>query len=266
MNSVLVTWTRWPERSAPGHRDALPRSRCRDGRWPRQSGSAAGRSSPSTRALLCGGVLLVARLVGGYTPRTRRARSPSPPPGGHGAPHPGPRRGTRLSTLCERASPSSGLYGLAFVGGWMEQIRTIAGNPTARYIGSGRASLVPSESLWQLASHHMQPPSLRDMAIGPFAPLSVPEPGHGGVGVGYVLVTSPLPCASSARGIFDVIGRFYRGLTQLESRSCDPAHPHLTNHPIASLRSITAAGCVRLSLLRGNPRRAHCLGVDSADP
>jgi hypothetical protein len=27
-----------------------------------------------------------------------------------------------------------GLYGLAFIGGWMEQLGTLLGNPTARYL------------------------------------------------------------------------------------------------------------------------------------
>jgi hypothetical protein len=69
-----------------------------------------------------------------------------------------------------------GLHGLAFVGGWVEQIETIAGNASARYIGIATSLLVPSESLWQLASLHMQPPLARDLGIGPFSPLPVPSP------------------------------------------------------------------------------------------
>ena len=83
--------------------------------------------------------------------------------------------GTRLSTLANGVTVF-GLYGLAFVGGWMEQIGTFAGNATARYIGIATSLLVPSESLWQLAAHHMQPPLVRDLGIGPFSPASVPSP------------------------------------------------------------------------------------------
>jgi len=125
--------------------------------------------------LLCGGVLLVARLAGGHT-----------------AAHAGRgvalillegtvlltlalAWGTRLSTLANGITVF-GLYGLAFIGGWMEQIGTMAGNATARYIGIAASLLVPSESLWQLASYHMQPSLTRDVQLGPFVTASVPSP------------------------------------------------------------------------------------------
>ena len=95
--------------------------------------------------------------------------------------------GTRLSTLANGITVF-GLYGLAFVGGWMEQIGTFAGNATARYIGIGASLLVPSESLWQLASHHMQPPLVRDMGMGPFSPQSVPSPAMVAWAAAYILV------------------------------------------------------------------------------
>jgi ABC-2 type transport system permease protein len=137
--------------------------------------------------LLCGGVLLVARLVGGYLP----------PSAGRGAllilfegtvlltlALAG---GTRLSTLANGVTVF-GLYGLAFVGGWMEQIGTFAANATARYIGIATSLLVPSESLWQLAAHNMQPPLVRDLGTGPFSPASVPSPAMVAWAAGHVLV------------------------------------------------------------------------------
>jgi Cu-processing system permease protein len=138
-------------------------------------------------SLLCGGVLLVARLVAGYVP----------PHAGRGAllilfegtvlltlALAG---GTRLSTLANGVTVF-GLYGLAFVGGWMEQIGTFAGNATARYVGIATSLLVPSEALWQLAAHHMQPPLVRDLGIGPFSPASVPSPAMVAWAAGHVLV------------------------------------------------------------------------------
>ena len=89
--------------------------------------------------------------------------------------------GTRLSTLANGVTVF-GLYGLAFVGGWMEQIGTLASNATARYIGIGASLLVPSESLWQLASHHMQPPARARPRHRAVLPALGAEPGHGGVG------------------------------------------------------------------------------------
>src|SRR5690349_4050211 len=43
------------------------------------------------------------------------------------------------------------LYGVAFVGGWVEQIGTIAGSMTARDIGIASSLFMPSEALWRYA-------------------------------------------------------------------------------------------------------------------
>ncbi len=82
--------------------------------------------------------------------------------------------GTRLSTITNGVMVF-GLYGLAFIGGWMEQIGTLVGNSTTRYIGILASLVVPSESLWQLAAYHMQPPLMRDLHLTPFSPASVPS-------------------------------------------------------------------------------------------
>jgi Cu-processing system permease protein len=125
--------------------------------------------------LLCGGVLLVARLVGGYVPPNAGRGSLLVLFEGAVLLTLALAGGTRLSTLANGVTVF-GLYGLAFVGGWMEQIGTLAGNATARYVGIATSLLVPSESLWQLAAHHMQPALVRDMSMGPFSPASVPSP------------------------------------------------------------------------------------------
>jgi Cu-processing system permease protein len=139
-------------------------------------------------SLLCGGVLLVARLVAGYTPPNVARGLPLLLLEGTVLLTLALAGGTRLSTLANGVVVF-GLYGLAFIGGWMEQIGTVASNATARYIGIGASLLVPSESLWQLASHHMQPPLVRDLGIGPFSPVSVPSPAMVAWAVGYVLLT-----------------------------------------------------------------------------
>jgi Cu-processing system permease protein len=139
-------------------------------------------------AVLCGGVLLVARLVGGYTPPNAARGLPLVLLEGTVLLTLALAGGTRLSTLANGVTVF-GLYGLAFVGGWMEQIGTLASNATARYVGIAASLLVPSESLWQLASHHMQPPLVRDLGITPFSPLSVPSPAMVGWALGYVIVT-----------------------------------------------------------------------------
>jgi Cu-processing system permease protein len=139
-------------------------------------------------SLLCGGVLLVARVVGGYTPPNAARGLPLLLLEGTVLLTLALAGGTRLSTLANGVTVI-GLYGLAFVGGWMEQIGTLASNATARYIGIAASLLVPSESLWQLASYRMQPPLGRDLGIGPFSPVSVPSPAMVAWAAGYVLVT-----------------------------------------------------------------------------
>jgi Cu-processing system permease protein len=137
--------------------------------------------------LLLGGVMAVARLVAGYTPPNAARGVPLLLLEGTVLLTLALAFGTRLSTLANGITVF-GLYGLAFVGGWLEQIGTFAGNATARYIGIGASLLVPSESLWQLAAHLMQPPIARDMGMGPFSPLSVPSPAMVVWAAAYVLL------------------------------------------------------------------------------
>lgn len=82
--------------------------------------------------------------------------------------------GTRLSTLANGVMVF-GLYGFAFIGGWLEQIGTLFGNATAQNIGVITSLVIPTESLWQLAAYNMQSPLIRDMAITPFFVSSVPS-------------------------------------------------------------------------------------------
>lgn len=65
--------------------------------------------------------------------------------------------GTRLSTLAN-GTLLFGLYGVAFVGGWVEQIGTVARNETAINIGIVSSLILPSESLWRRAVYEMRSP------------------------------------------------------------------------------------------------------------
>lgn len=95
--------------------------------------------------------------------------------------------GARLSTVTNGVVVF-GLFGLAFIGGWVEQIGTLAGNETARYIGTAASLVMPSESLWQLAAWHMQPGLMRELNLTPFSPASVPTPAMVWWAAGYVVV------------------------------------------------------------------------------
>jgi ABC-2 type transport system permease protein len=67
------------------------------------------------------------------------------------------------------------LYGVAFVGGWVEQIGTLAGSPTARDIGIASSLFMPSEALWRYAASLLQPPGLLG-SLSPFSVTSQPTP------------------------------------------------------------------------------------------
>jgi len=95
--------------------------------------------------------------------------------------------GTRLSTLANGVMVF-GLFGLAFIGGWIEQIGALFQNETAQNIGVIASLIVPSESLWQLAAYNMQPALMRDMNLTPFSPASVPSGAMVVWAVGYTVL------------------------------------------------------------------------------
>lgn len=68
-----------------------------------------------------------------------------------------------------------GLYGLAFIGGWIEQIGTIFRNPTAVQVGIITSLIIPTEALWRRATFEMQAPLSAVLQMTPFASLSVPS-------------------------------------------------------------------------------------------
>ncbi len=95
--------------------------------------------------------------------------------------------GTRLSTVTNGVV-AFGLYGLAFIGGWVEQIGALAHNDAARRVGVVASLIMPSESMWQLAASQMQPALMREMHATPFSPASVPSPMMVWWAAGYAAV------------------------------------------------------------------------------
>lgn len=140
---------------------------------------------------MAGGVLLVARLTAGYTPPNA--------PAALGAMWLGSAvlltmtiaGGTRLSTLANGVVVF-GLYGVAFIGGWMERIGAALGNATARNLGVVSSLLVPTEAMWQYAAALLQPPLLRQVGFGPFSAAVTPSPLMLGWAVGCVAVNLAL--------------------------------------------------------------------------
>lgn len=82
---------------------------------------------------------------------------------------------SRLSTLAT-GGLVIGLYGLAFVGSWVEQIGSMANSPAAVQVGIVSSLLMPSEALWRRAAFEMTAPLSRMVSFGPFTSASVPSP------------------------------------------------------------------------------------------
>jgi Cu-processing system permease protein len=147
---------------------------------------------------MAGGVLLVARTIGHFTPPGTTAGIPlmlvevvllvSVSIAG----------GTRLSTVTN-GMMAFGLYGLAFIGNWVEQIGTFVDNQAARDVGTVASLLMPAESLWQRAAWLMQPAIMRDLHATPFSPASVPSPAMVWWAAAYAVVVVVLAARSFAK-------------------------------------------------------------------
>ncbi len=138
-------------------------------------------------ALLCTGVLLESGLIAGYVP-------------------PNPVAGVALilmqvlalaslSLLCGAyvSTLTNGiilfmLYGLAFIGSWVEQIGTFFQSPATEQIGVISSLLLPVEALWRLAAYALQPPILDNTDFSPFSLGAVPSVAMVVYAGGYIVV------------------------------------------------------------------------------
>jgi ABC-type transport system involved in multi-copper enzyme maturation permease subunit len=92
--------------------------------------------------------------------------------------------GSVLSTLTNGVL-LFGLFGIAFVGGWIEQIGSLLQNQTAVRVGVITSLLLPSEALWKRAAFHLQSPLVTALGgFTPFSSVSVPSP----IMVGYAIL------------------------------------------------------------------------------
>lgn len=82
--------------------------------------------------------------------------------------------GTRLSTVANGVLAFM-CYGLAFVGGWIEQVGAFTHNETAVDIGILSSLLVPSEAIWKMAANIMQPPAVNVLGVSPFSMAVAPS-------------------------------------------------------------------------------------------
>jgi Cu-processing system permease protein len=68
-----------------------------------------------------------------------------------------------------------GLYGLAFVGGWIEQFGALRHVETCVNLGIITSLIMPSDALWRRAAFRIQPPLLGATGATPFASTLVPS-------------------------------------------------------------------------------------------
>jgi Cu-processing system permease protein len=80
----------------------------------------------------------------------------------------------RLSTLTNGVMVF-GLYGVAFLGGWVEQIGTLIQKQAAIEVGIAASLIFPSEALWKRAAFEMQSPLIGMIGQTPFAAKSAPS-------------------------------------------------------------------------------------------
>lgn len=83
-----------------------------------------------------------------------------------------------------------GLYGLAFIGGWVEQIGAALQNETAKNIGIFSSLLMPTEALFRRAAYEMTSPTAQALGLsfGPTFVISVPSPAMVTYSVIYLAV------------------------------------------------------------------------------
>jgi Cu-processing system permease protein len=82
--------------------------------------------------------------------------------------------GTMFSTLTNGVIVL-GLHGIAFIGGWLEQIGTVTQSDRLVTLGIVSSVIMPSEAVWRRASYAMQSSLARTMDFSPFGTRSVPS-------------------------------------------------------------------------------------------
>jgi len=100
--------------------------------------------------------------------------------------------GTRFSTITNGII-AFGIFGLGFLGGWVEQFGQLlvqgqAGRDVVRDIGTVVSLIIPTDALWRRAAYHMMPPIARELALTPFTSMSPPSGAIVLWAVGYAVV------------------------------------------------------------------------------
>jgi ABC-type transport system involved in multi-copper enzyme maturation permease subunit len=95
--------------------------------------------------------------------------------------------GTIFSTLTNGVIVL-GLHGIAFIGGWLEQIGYVTQSDRLVNLGILSSVIMPSESIWRRASYVMQSSIARSLDFSPFATRSAPSTTMMLYAIAYLLV------------------------------------------------------------------------------
>lgn len=82
--------------------------------------------------------------------------------------------GTWFSTLTNGVIVL-GLQGVAFMGGWLEQVSGFSQSAQIVTLGVWSSLVMPGESLWRRAAYEMQTPLAGSLSFSPFANVSIPS-------------------------------------------------------------------------------------------
>ena len=82
--------------------------------------------------------------------------------------------GTWFSTLTNGVL-ALGLQGVAFMGGWLEQVSGFSQSAHIVTLGVVSSLIMPGESLWRRAAYEMQTPLAGSLSFSPFANVSIPS-------------------------------------------------------------------------------------------
>ena len=91
--------------------------------------------------------------------------------------------GTWFSTLTNGVLVL-GLQGVAFMGGWLEQVSGFSQSAHIVTLGIVSSLIMPGESLWRRAAYEMQTPLAGSLSFSPFANVSIPS----GIAIGYAAI------------------------------------------------------------------------------
>ncbi len=94
--------------------------------------------------------------------------------------------GTWFSTLTSGVL-ALGLQGVAFMGGWLEQVSGFSQSAHIVTLGVVSSLILPSEALWRRAAYEMQTPLTGSLSFSPFANVSIPSGTAVWYAVGYLI-------------------------------------------------------------------------------